>query len=501
MTPQDLGDSRVVDFEAFARRITADRVLPHNLDAERSILGAILLHDDALPIAAATISPGDFFRDAHIRIFLAMMTLQARGTAIDLVTLHHALTESGHLDAVGGPAYLAALVDGVPRSTNVDAYAHIVKDLALRRRLVHAATKALAAAYERDADIEAIRATALQDFTLLVEPTRATPLPVLQTARELSARPDPATSDQLLGPLIIRGQRHLIGGHTGRGKTSLILGLLKAMLTRTPYLGFEPHTQTPRILVIDAEQGIRTIKRRLRETDLHDRDDLVYLCVPGGITLDTSAAERAALDAYLRDGQFDVVVASPLYKLHNGDSNEERAAVDLMKLFDRWRDLYGFASIFEMHCRKPPPVGAHLTMHDFFGSSAYLRGAEIVIGIDRLRPGASRLYFFKDRDGDLPCGEPWNLTFDRETGFARDLTTKQTKPTVLAKVTACLRHAAHPLAADDIRAVVQCSDRALREALKELGAIPTPTGDRNLKHYSLPPTLLDDIDDPYMETE
>jgi hypothetical protein len=319
-------------------------------------------------------------------------------------------------------------------------------------------------------------------------PVGSTPLPPLQTARALCGQPDPATSDQLLGALIVRGQRHLIGGHTGRGKTSLILGLLKAMLTGTTYLGFEPLEKTPRVLVIDAEQGIRTIKRRLREVGLQDRDDLLYLSVPGGLTLDTSLLERLSLETYLRDGQFDVVVASPLYKLHNGDSSEERAAVDLMKLFDRWRDSYGFASVFEMHCRKPPPLGAHLTMHDFFGSSAYLRGAEIILGIDRVRPGASRLYFFKDRDGDLPCGETWNLTFDRTTGFERDLTTKESKPSALAKVVVCLRQSALPMTKDAIQQATHLSERAVRDALKAMEAVESH-GEKNLKSYTLPPTL------------
>lgn len=322
-----------------------------------------------------------------------------------------------------------------------------------------------------------------------------TALPPLLTARALSALPEPTTSDQLLGALIIRGQRHLIGGHTGRGKTTFVLGLLKAMLTRTSYLGFQPHVQTPRVLVIDAEQGIRTIKRRLRETNLQHRDDLFFLSVPGGITLDTSPHEREALEAYLRDGQFDVVVASPLYKLHTGDSSEERAAVDLMKLFDRWRDAFGFASIFEMHCRKPPPIGTALTMHDFFGSSAYLRGAEIVLGIDRLRPGASRLYFFKDRDGDLPCGETWNLSFDRDTGFERDLTVKEPKTTTVSKVATCLRQSApHPMTADAIRKATQCSERSIRDALKTLGAVDDH-GEKNLKSYTLPPELHLEPDD------
>ena len=101
----------------------AERTLPHNLEAERSVLGAILIHNDAFNVAAELVDSGDFFRDAHRRVFDTMVDLNERGQAIDLVTLKDELARSGDLDDVGGAAYIAALVDGVPRSTNVEHYA------------------------------------------------------------------------------------------------------------------------------------------------------------------------------------------------------------------------------------------------------------------------------------------------------------------------------------------------------------------------------------------
>ena len=90
----------------------AERTLPHNLEAERSVLGAILLHNDAFNLAAEVIDAGDFFRDAHRRIFDKMVKLSERGDAIDLVTLKEELGRSSELDEVGGPAYITALVAG-----------------------------------------------------------------------------------------------------------------------------------------------------------------------------------------------------------------------------------------------------------------------------------------------------------------------------------------------------------------------------------------------------
>src|SRR5919206_2916939 len=121
----------------------AERTLPHNLEAERSVLGAILLHNDAFNLAAEVIDAADFFRDAHRRIFDKMVKLVERGNVIDLITLKDELHRSGELDEVGGPAYIAALVDGVPRSMNVEYYARIIKEKATLRHLISSASKIL----------------------------------------------------------------------------------------------------------------------------------------------------------------------------------------------------------------------------------------------------------------------------------------------------------------------------------------------------------------------
>src|SRR5918999_2992578 len=130
--------------------LAPDRTLPHNLDAERSVLGAILVHNDAFNLAAQIITEKDFFRDAHRRIFDKMIALNERNDAIDFITLKEELARAGELDDVGGPAYIASLADGVPRATNVEYYARIVKEKSTLRNLIFAANKILTDAYEAD---------------------------------------------------------------------------------------------------------------------------------------------------------------------------------------------------------------------------------------------------------------------------------------------------------------------------------------------------------------
>ena len=120
------------------------------------MLGAILIDNDAMNVAAAMIDAKAFFRDAHRRIFDRMLDLSERSQPIDLVTLKEELERAGELEEVGGPAYIASLVDGVPRSTNVEYYAQIVKEKATLRNLIFSANKILGSAYEADQEADLI---------------------------------------------------------------------------------------------------------------------------------------------------------------------------------------------------------------------------------------------------------------------------------------------------------------------------------------------------------
>lgn len=139
-----------------ADAIVSERTLPHNLEAEKCVLGAILIQNEAFNQAAEVIDAQDFFRDAHRRIFDTMVGLSERSQAIDFVTLKDELMRSGDLDEVGGPAYVASLVDGVPRSANVEYYARIVKEKATLRRLIHSANRIVSEAYDAEEDADMI---------------------------------------------------------------------------------------------------------------------------------------------------------------------------------------------------------------------------------------------------------------------------------------------------------------------------------------------------------
>jgi replicative DNA helicase len=123
--------------------------LPHNLEAERSVLGAAILDDSAL-LKAIPILPdaSHFFLSQNRLMYGAMQGLMASGKPIDTVTLMEALGNSGQLEAAGCAAYLSQLAGDIPRVTNVEHYARIVRDKARLRELIHFAERLKEQAFE-----------------------------------------------------------------------------------------------------------------------------------------------------------------------------------------------------------------------------------------------------------------------------------------------------------------------------------------------------------------
>ena len=168
-----------------ATQVALERPLPHNLDAERSVLGAILLDNHVLNMAIEKLRPEDFFLEQHRRVFQQMIALGEAQHAIDLVTLTDELYRHGELEAAGGAAYLAQLVDGVPRITNLEHYARIVKEKALLRSLIHSTHAIQQQALEADEDADVILDRAESSiFQLAEERVRAGFIGVKELVRE-----------------------------------------------------------------------------------------------------------------------------------------------------------------------------------------------------------------------------------------------------------------------------------------------------------------------------
>ena len=131
-----------------------DRVPPHNIEAEQSVIGAIFLEPDAFSTASEILMPEDFYWASHQRIFSAMMHLSDRGEPIDVVTVTAYLNDRKQLEEVGGVSYLTQLAESVPTAANIEYYSKIVEEKALLRRLIRAATDIVTAGFEREDEVE-----------------------------------------------------------------------------------------------------------------------------------------------------------------------------------------------------------------------------------------------------------------------------------------------------------------------------------------------------------
>ncbi len=133
---------------------TKGRLPPQDVDAERSVLGAMLIEADSLNEVATSLVPEDFYRPAHRLIFEAILALFDRNEPIDEVTVRGQLNATGFLADCGGGAYLAGLSDSVPTAANIGHYAQIVRDRSMGRRLISAATAIATEVYEGKASVE-----------------------------------------------------------------------------------------------------------------------------------------------------------------------------------------------------------------------------------------------------------------------------------------------------------------------------------------------------------
>ena len=201
-----------------ADELTKGRTLPHNLDAERSVLGAILLDNSAVNPAGETLTPEDFYGEAHRVVFEAMVALSEDNSAIDPVTVAERLERSGQLERAGGLGYLSTLMDGLPRALNVAQYARIVKDKSSLRNLISSATAIITAALLSIQDLAGETMHQLEELHERREFITGVPTGF--------KRLDTMTAGLQAGDLII------IAGRPSMGKTALALNIAQHVALR-----------------------------------------------------------------------------------------------------------------------------------------------------------------------------------------------------------------------------------------------------------------------------
>ena len=134
--------------------VSSHKLPPQNVEAEQSVLGGILIENDAINKVVEILTPEDFYRDAHRRIYNALINLSSRDEPADLITLTNELRKIDQLDAAGGASYITSLIDSVPTAANIEYYARIVKEKSILRQLIQTSTDIITESYQDRSDVE-----------------------------------------------------------------------------------------------------------------------------------------------------------------------------------------------------------------------------------------------------------------------------------------------------------------------------------------------------------
>lgn len=266
---------------------TIERVPPQNLEAEQAVLGSMLLERDAIAKVVELIQPGDFYRDAHRKIYVAVAELFEKGEPVDLISLTDRLRDRGELDDVGGAAYLGMLLNTVPTAANVEFYARIVMQKALLRGLISAGTTIAQLGYNAEGDVEIlidqaeklVFAIGQRRMTQEFVPIRSV---LMETFEKLDQRgkgdvtgiPTGFTDLDLLTAGLQPSDLVIVAGRPSMGKTTFGLNIAQhaAIHHKTPVAIFSLETSKEQLVqrILCAEAGVDN--SRLRTGFLTDDD-------------------------------------------------------------------------------------------------------------------------------------------------------------------------------------------------------------------------------------
>jgi replicative DNA helicase len=216
--------------------LALERGLPANLDAERLVIGSILLDDTTFPLVLTALKPDDFSLEKHRRIFLRMGELYQRGERIDRVTVANELMTQNQLESVDGVSYIASLDEGLPQLVNPESYVRIVKEHSSHRQLIFRAQRLIDRALAGDgtayelgarfseelAELKTAERAGLESAGVIIENEGAASF--LQPSERNGVRTGYKALDQMTGGLQ-RGELAILAARPSMGKTALALNI------------------------------------------------------------------------------------------------------------------------------------------------------------------------------------------------------------------------------------------------------------------------------------
>jgi hypothetical protein len=357
-------------------------LVPHDLEAEAHLLGAMLLTARAIADASHIVTPGDFYVTAHGALFSLIVSEWEKGNPVDPFIAARGL-DAESLGALHGLNGVTAMMAGTPSTSSAKRYAHIVASCATRRRVIAAANKVMQTAAE-NTDAAEVLDLAAAAFTDISSPLAGPPSD-LWTVDDYCDRPKEARAPWVIPGLFRSDWRAVVVGAEGQGKSwaTRQVGMCAAQ-------GIHPFAfsdmRPVRTLIVDLENPADSISDHC--IILRDRAKLRVRAryEPGrawlwprqrGIDL-RSRADRGTFEAVLAHTQPDLVCLGPLYKAYEGQPREsdEQAAAHVQRILDDLRTRYGFALLMEHHA--PHGESGRRDLRPY-GSSLWLRWPELGI--------------------------------------------------------------------------------------------------------------------------
>lgn len=366
-----------------------------SVTAEQSALGSILgaaaagrdarlLAEDVFAIA----TPPMFWRPGHQALAELLHAMACEGVPIDPQTVMARLTESGELSRIGGAPYLHTLWERAWVINHATAYAAEVRECYTRRLMQQAGTRLVQQAASPETELGLLMTELGKTLDEAAALAEIGPPPLPATLAELLEGVD--NPDWLVEGLLERGERVMVTGHEGLGKTMLLAQLAVCIAA-----GLHPFTgqvATPRrVLVVDCENPRGQLRRRYRHMALvadgilamqkrtWDHTNLMIEVREEGLDL-TGGDDVAWLDRLLRGAQADVLITGPLYKLHRANINDEQAARHLTHTLDLLRTRHRVALILEAHAGQSEDAAGRRKLRPR-GSALFLGWPSIGIGL------------------------------------------------------------------------------------------------------------------------
>jgi hypothetical protein len=366
----------------FAATPVRELVLPSNVEAERSLLGGMLL-DNTLYAEAAALTPGDFSLDAHRRIFARVLAMAAAGQPIDFVTLSEELGRHQELESVGGRAYLSSLTDGAPRRTSIEHYVHIVHQKAILRAVVHQAEAVQYAACEPGADVAALA----ERLAAAAQQSRKN-LSASSSIRTLADVPDVYSCDAsavlyVVEDLLPRAAVTLLTGAPGVGKSWLALRLAICCCLGVEFLG--RNSERIEILYLDRENPLSLVRQRM---DASAGGPVPGLHIWGNWLPDEPPVLGDPRLLAFAETEQPLIIFDSLVRFHSVDEN---AASEMRVVMGHLRRLADAgASVLVLHHRSKSEG------NKYRGSSDILAAVDVAYSLEHV-DGLLQLHRFKSR--------------------------------------------------------------------------------------------------------